>query len=62
MTDPEARLRQAVVREIVARIELDRAVREAAAAGMRHREIAAVTGMSNARIHRIIAAHPLSHH
>ena len=50
------RLRNAVSRYAKARSDRDRAIREAAAAGMKHREIAAIAGISNQLVHQIIKA------
>jgi hypothetical protein len=52
--DPEIRLRRAAKRYAEAKAERDQAIRDAAAAGMTRRAIAAAVGVSFQRVQQIV--------
>jgi hypothetical protein len=51
---PEDRLRATALAYAAARAERDQAIRDATEAGMTRRAIAAVVGLSPARVHQIV--------
>ena len=53
---PDERLKRAAKRYTDARTERDKAIREAAAAGMTRRAIGEIVGLSYARVQQIVAS------